>query len=146
MLHLFQLESYQFPGYRRSILRAWRRSVAPGLMMTVLSVALLAAHRTLDMHASEGVQLCLALAVLALMVLGGGWCARLYQDKQANKPLVLTPRVKRLYGMMAVVYALLCLALDSTGWAYALCLFPPFLPLWTALAGLAAWPVEKLIS
>lgn len=146
LIHLFQLESYQFPGYRRSILRAWRRSVAPGLMMTVLSVALLAAHRTLDMHASEGVQLFLALAVLALMVLGGGWCARLYQDKQAKKPLVLTPRVKRLYGMMAVVYALLCLALDSTGWAYALCLFPPFLPLWTALAGLAAWPVEKLIS
>ena len=62
LIHLFQLESYQFPGYRRSILRAWRRSVAPGLMMTVLSVALLAAHRTLDMHASEGVQLCLALA------------------------------------------------------------------------------------
>lgn len=75
LIHLFQLESYQFPGYRRSILRAWRRSVAPGLMMTVLSVALLAAHRTLDMHASEGVQLFLALAVLALMVLGGGWCA-----------------------------------------------------------------------
>ena len=70
LIHLFQLESYQFPGYRRSILRAWRRSVAPGLMMTVLSVALLAAHRTLDMHASEGVQLFLALAVLALMVLG----------------------------------------------------------------------------
>ena len=70
LIHLFQLESYQFPGYRRSVLRAWRRSVAPGLMMTVLSVALLAAHRTLDMHASEGVQLFLALAVLAVLIQG----------------------------------------------------------------------------
>ena len=146
LIHLFQLESYQFPGYRRSVLRAWRRSVAPGLMMTVLAVALLAAHRTLDMHAAEGVRIFLALAVLALMTLGGGWCARLYQDKQAKKPLVITPRVKRLYGVMGVVYALLCLAIDRTGWPYALCLFPPFLPLWTALAGLIAWPLEKLIS
>ena len=26
LIHLFQLESYQFPGYRRSVLRAWRRT------------------------------------------------------------------------------------------------------------------------
>ena len=44
LIHLFQLESYQFPGYRKSVQRNWRRSLAPGLMMTVLSVALLAAY------------------------------------------------------------------------------------------------------
>lgn len=147
LIHLFQLESYQFPGYRKSVQRNWRRSLAPGLMMTVLSVALLAAYWTLYRHSSGVVRGFVTLAVLALMVLGGMWCAKLYQDKQAKKPLVFTPRVKRLYAVMAVVYTLLCLGMVSwVSWPFALCLFPPLLPLWTALAGLLAWPIEKLIS
>ncbi len=148
LIHLFQLESYQFPGYRKSIQRNWRRSLAPGLMMTVLSVALLAAYWTLYRHSNGAVRGFVTLAVLALMVLGGMWCAKLYQDKQAKKPLVFTPRVKRLYAVMAVVYTLLCLGMVSwVSWPFALCLFPPLpLPLWTALAGLLAWPIEKLIS
>ena len=47
---------------KKSVLNAFTQYDAPKL-----AVALLAAHRTLDMHASEGVQLFLALAVLALL-------------------------------------------------------------------------------
>lgn len=147
LIHLFQLESYQFPGYRRSLQRGWQRSIAPGLMMTLLSVALLAAYWTLHRHSSGTVRGFITLAVTVLMVLGGLWCAKLYQDKKAKKPLVLTARVKRLYVVMAVTYTLVCLGIVSwIPWPYALCLFPPLLPLWTALAGLLAWPIEKLIS
>ena len=70
LIHLFQLESYQFPGYRKSVQRNWRRSLAPGLMMTALSVALLAAYWTLYRHSSGVVRGFVTLAVLALMVLG----------------------------------------------------------------------------
>lgn len=31
LIHLFQLESYQFPGYRRSILRAWAAQRGAGI-------------------------------------------------------------------------------------------------------------------
>ena len=42
LLHYFQLESYQFPGYFRTIRRNILKAVLPGLCMTVLlSVSLL---------------------------------------------------------------------------------------------------------
>lgn len=45
LIHLFQLESYQFPGYRRSLQRTWKRSLAPGLLMAALCAVLLLVYR-----------------------------------------------------------------------------------------------------
>ena len=36
LLHYFQLESYQFPGYFRTIRRNILKAILPGVCMTVL--------------------------------------------------------------------------------------------------------------
>jgi UDP-N-acetylmuramoyl-tripeptide--D-alanyl-D-alanine ligase len=72
---------------------------------------------------------------------------------------VLTPRVKRLYAVSLVVLTLILLlvsgridpsgGLETTGEKAAIgfvMIFPAFLPLWIALCGLLAWPIEKGIS
>ena len=38
LLHYFQLESYQFPGYFRTLRRNLPKALIPGVGMTVLSV------------------------------------------------------------------------------------------------------------
>ena len=35
LLHYFQLESYQFAGYFRTLKRNWKRAVLPGIIMAV---------------------------------------------------------------------------------------------------------------
>ncbi len=38
LLHYFQLESYQFPGYFRTVKRNLLKSILPGVCMTVLLI------------------------------------------------------------------------------------------------------------
>ncbi len=146
LIHLFQLESYQFPGYRRSLQRTWKRSLAPGLLMAALCVVLLLVYRAAVLQVSEILQGLLTLGLAACIAAGGIGCVWFFRDKAAKKPLVFTARVKRLCAVMLIVYFLLCLGLNALGGPLALALFPLLLPLWTALAGLLAWPLEKLIS
>ena len=48
LLHYFQLESYQFPGYFRTVKRNLVRAVLPGLIMAVYLTLLLLIHRSVD--------------------------------------------------------------------------------------------------
>lgn len=147
LIHYFQLESYQFPGYFHTLRRNWKRSFLPGAGVAVLIFALLAMHSRLAQSASQVVELLIACAVLLLSGAGGLWIGKLFQDKAAKKPLVFTPRVKRLYLVYIIVLAALALVL----WRWLplvvlLAAVPLFLPYILALAGLIAWPVEKIIS
>ena len=36
LLHYFQLESYQFRGYFKTILRQWKRAFAPGIILSAV--------------------------------------------------------------------------------------------------------------
>lgn len=161
LIHYFQLESYQFPGYFRTLRRNGRRALLPGLTLALLLavwvvVALLVAWPRWLLAMLAGVTL-----------LAAGWLmGRFFRDAKAKKPLVLTPRVKRLYAVMAVLHLVLLLLLgagiqrgmnmpeaptSAPGTITWVCLAlsvldPCLLPLWTALAGLLAWPIEKLIS
>ncbi len=153
LLHYFQLESYQFPGYFRTLKRNLLRAVLPGCVMAVYLTLLLLIHRSIDRFMAEGnaLRLLLAAAVLALSLMGGWWCRGLFQVRRAKKPFVLTMRVKRTCVTCALVYTVICAAVGFllTGAEpklYLLGLFPALLPLWTALGGLCAWPVEKLVS
>ena len=149
LMHYFQLESYQFAGYFRTLRRNWLRALAPGAAMTVYLSALFLIHRSLDRVAAEGsfLRALLALALLALSCVGGWWVRSLCTVRKAKKPLVVTMRVKRTGIVMVIMYALLCWALAALlPKAYMCCVFPLLLPLWMALAGLCAWPVEKLVS
>ncbi len=153
LMHYFQLESYQFPGYFRTVKRNPVRAVLPGLIMTAYLMLLLLIHRSIDRTLAEGnfLRLLVALVTDALAMLGGSWCRSLMQVKKAKKPFVVTMRVKRTYITSAVVFTLICalvgfLLTGAEPRLYFIGLFPLLLPLWVALGGLCAWPIEKLVS
>lgn len=143
LIHYFQLESYQFPGYFRTLRRNWLRALLPG---TLLTAAALAGTGLLYGALGWGLP---GLALDVAWILLAAWLVRrCFKDPQAKKKLVLTPRVKRLYAVATVIWlaVLLWVALTCSWLVWPLCLFPLLLPLWVALAGLCAWPIEKLIS
>ena len=147
LIHWFQLESYQFPGYFRTLRRQGIHGLMPGIGMAAAALAaVLLADATGD--PAKG----WAAAVIAwVWLICAGWLIRAAgRKRKAKKPLVYTPRVKRLY---AVCFILFFLILFWIGRGAAgrirqalLCLFALLLPGWVALGGLLAWPIEKLIS
>ena len=155
LIHYFQLESYQFPGYFRTLRRNILKAVMPGVLMTALFVVSFAAMSVIAAEFTWFHYLILA----AVMVAGGFLTGRKCSEKKAKKALVFTSRIKRLYAVSMIVFMLLLILLGSTAgnaadrfsvWgrtaSFLILFFPLFLPLWIALAGLAAWPVEKAIS
>ena len=153
LMHYFQLESYQFPGYFRTVKRNFLRAVTPGLIMTVYLMLLLLIHRSVDRTLAEGslMRLPIALVTVVLALLGGNWCRSLLLVKAAKKPFVVTMRVKRTYVTCAIVFTLICaltgfLLTGAEPRYYFIGLFPLLLPLWVAFGGLCAWPIEKLVS
>jgi UDP-N-acetylmuramoyl-tripeptide--D-alanyl-D-alanine ligase len=148
LIHYFQLESYQFPGYFHTLRRNWKRSYLPGAGVAVLTFSLLAMHdRLVQSAGGTVVELLIACAVLILSCAGGLWIGKLFQDKMAKKPLVFTARIKRLYAVYAASLILLAVVL----WQYVpvvvlLAAVPLIMPYLLAMAGLIAWPVEKIIS
>ena len=160
LLHYFQLESYQFPGYFRTVRRNLLKALLPGICMSGLLFLCIILADLLMPPAFPAIGLTTAeiilFAVILLVMIGGGLLTgRKLSEKKAKKPFVLTARVKRLYAVSLIVMtAVLCLGIlffNRLSPAYAagiiwFALFPLFLPLWIALSGLLAWPVEKLIS
>ena len=152
LMHYFQLESYQFAGYFRTLKRNWKRAVLPGLIMTAYLTLLLLIHRSVDRAVEHSLLVLLVgLAGFALALLGGWWCRGLMQVQKAKKPFVVTMRVKRTYIVSTIVFTLIIAAAafllpGDEPKLYLLGLFPLAMPLWIALGGLCAWPVEKLVS
>ncbi len=155
LIHYFQLESYQFPGYFRTIRRNLLKAVLPGFCMTILLTAAL----TVCTLTSRTFTWAHYAAVMAVMIAGGWLIGRSFSEKNAKKAFVLTPRVKRLYAVSLVVLTVILLivsagirasgTLVTTGDRIAagfVIIFPALLPLWVALCGLLAWPIEKGIS
>ena len=146
IIHYFQLESYQFPGYYHTLNRNPVHSYLPGVCAAVASALLILLLPRPQGNVSIIVWLCAVLFVLAACLLGFV-IAKLLTVKKAKKPFVFTDRIKRLY----VVYALVLLALAAIVyhlpcWKIVSMLWPLLLPAVVALAGLLAWPIEKLIS
>ena len=153
LMHYFQLESYQFPGYFRTLKRNFLRAMTPGLVLAVYLTLLLLIHRSVDRVLAEGsaLRVLVALCAVALAIVGGWWVRGLMQAHKAKKPFVVTMRVKRTYITSAILFTLLCaligvLLKGAEPRLYFIGLFPLLLPLWVALGGLCAWPVEKLMS
>ncbi len=146
LVHFFQLESYQFPGYFRTLRRNLRRAVLPGFILALCGAVLtFVCHLLWPGMDSSGFSLG-GLVYLAGMAACGWGLRRGLKNEKEKKPLVITPRVKRLYGVTAVVYTLLLWGVSACfGWRW-LWTLALLLPMWVALAGLLAWPIEKLIS
>lgn len=147
LLHYFQLESYQFPGYFRALGRNRVHSLLPGLCVTLACLVL---YYLFDLLALRGAPAWAAVAALCLLLptasLAGYGVGRLFSEKNAKKEFRFTGRVKRLYAMLLLVMTLISWLASQAPWAILPALWPLCLPLVVALAGLLAWPVEKAIS
>ncbi len=160
LFHLFQLESYQFRGYFRSVRRALGRSLLPGAALFGAAIFWFFILGWIASNWLPGLTGWPMLALYAVIMLGvGALLCRAGKRQKAKKALVMTPRMKRLFGLapfayllIAALLSLLMLAMLPTrdarigGVSMVLVLFPLGLPLWAALAGLAAWPLERGIN
>ena len=148
LIHLFQLESYQFMGYAHTVRRNLKKSFMPGCCLA--AVQLLACLLLL-----AGGLNWVPVILCVLLIGGAGWAiyGRLKMRRE-KKRLVLTARVKRLIVVEAIVFLLLDvlllhlfgLARGIGAMALVLSVLPALLPVGFALAALCAWPVEKGIS
>ncbi|MDL2318953.1 UDP-N-acetylmuramoyl-tripeptide--D-alanyl-D-alanine ligase [Eubacteriales bacterium OttesenSCG-928-A19] len=137
----FQLESYQLGGYFRTLRRNWLRAFLPGLLIAALSAVV----ATFLMRASfsDG-----TLLLTLLVMLVASFCAYAVQRRiPAKRPLVITPRVKRLYAAMLLIAlgisALIVYAVRALTLSLLLTITAPLL---LVLAALLALPLEKLIN
>ena len=151
LIHYFQLESYQFPGYFRTIRRNLMKAVLPG---TILSLFCLILHVLLRLVLSIDNTFS-DLLLFAALTAGGFITGQICKEKNAKKKLVYTPRIKRLYSISFLILSLFLFtirtAVPGKGIPWGLScviwiLFPIFLPFSIAFCGLIAWPVEKGIS
>lgn len=158
LMHYFQLESYQFHGYFKTILRQWKKAMLPclalaafGALAGVLGQVVSGGRLPLrpeDAAAGWLRALLGALALAALLVLGG-WLMRRDAMKTAEKKkFALTARMKRLYAVHALALLGLscgfCLGFGLPMWA-ASAILAALLPLVVALSAVLALPIEKLI-
>ena len=158
LLHYFQLESYQFRGYFKTVSRQWRKAWLPGLILGIGFAVCCVPVILLGKGSYPPPTFIMLAAVQALL---GFLLYRQAVKTPQKKKFVMTARMKRLYAVLALVCAgavglniwiavRRCgLAMEDPSGAWEACLWyirpSLFLPLLTALAGLIAWPIERLI-
>ncbi|MBQ8161274.1 MAG: UDP-N-acetylmuramoyl-tripeptide--D-alanyl-D-alanine ligase [Clostridia bacterium] len=145
LMHLYQLESYQLPGYFRSLRRA-----VPGIFLPPAVMAALSLIVCLSFRSALPAFVQIILAVL-LLPLAGWYFFSATRKQKAKKKFGITPRVKRLIGMTGAVYFLLQmlsrLILGPGTSAIISCVLQVLLmPLCFAVCCLCALPVEKTIN
>ena len=145
LLHAFQLESYQFRGFARTLARTWKRCSLPGICLCVVQLGCALLLRLTGLHIVP------ALADAVLMVLAGAFLFAAETRRKEKKKLVYTARAKRLLaceGITGILIAvLLGLCSDFAPRGFFLLCFPlALLPFVFALAALMALPIEKGIA
>lgn len=144
LIHFFQLESYQFPGFAHTLKRNLTSAVLPGILSCLFSLALYV-FSTFLLPKNLWVQMVLCLLLLVLSALFGFMLSKLFTPKKAKKKMVYTGRLKRLYIFFFLVMTVLGMVLAKIAFFVPM-LWPLLLPVVLAFSGLLAWPVEKLIS
>ena len=148
LLHYFQLESYQFPGYFRTLKRNVWHSLLPGICASIGIVAITYLLSLFGLYKITPVPFLFvfSLLMLAASIGIGLLIARFFNEKHAKKKFVITSRIKRLYAVHVIVMTLISWCANGSFAASFAFLWPVFLPLIVALSGLLAWPIEKAIS
>lgn len=147
ILHFFQLESYQFPGYFRTLKRNRVHSLLPGACAALAMLVLLYLFDLLALRDGPRWVAMTAAALLLPLSAGAGLViGRAFSPRRAKKKFVITGRVKRLYAVFFLVMTGISALCAATPWAVLPALWPLALPLVVALSGLLAWPIEKAIS
>lgn len=156
LMHYFQLESYQFQGYFRTLWRQKKKVLLPLLLLTAVHIAVwLAAAYFIGMAGdirveNREVKKLLYAAVAFLLLAAFAFFMRLNAKKApAKKAFVVTARVKRLYIVHFIVVVglglVIGLAPASAATMVLLFVYPMLLPLLVAVSALLALPIEKMI-
>ena len=160
LLHYFQLESYQFRGYFKTVSRQWSKAYAPGAILAmgfILSFYLF----VVILGMNEFSPLTLSALAAIQLILGFIMYRKAVKTPQKKK-FALTARMKRLYAALVLVsivavglniwFIIRCNDLAKENRFYdtlgtLLWYWRPsfFLILLVALAGLLALPIERLI-
>lgn len=147
ILHFFQLESYQFPGYFRTLKRNRVHSLLPGVCAALATLVLLYLFDLLALRSGPHWTAVTAAVLLLPLSAGAGlMIGRAFSPRRAKKKFVITGRVKRLYAVFFLVMSAISALCAATPWAVLPALWQLALPLVVALSGLLAWPIEKAIS
>ncbi len=133
LLHYFQLESYQLPGYYRSIKRNAQKALLPGLAMAAVGVLAL----------QLGLPGVVRMALVAVMA---GLLFRQAKNEKLKKPFVVTERVKRLIAMHAATAFAVALVIRFVMPLAIWHLLPAFEAALIALAAVCAQPIENHIN
>ncbi|MCR4763868.1 MAG: UDP-N-acetylmuramoyl-tripeptide--D-alanyl-D-alanine ligase [Lachnospiraceae bacterium] len=143
-LHMLQLSSYQFQGYFRFLKSHLRLTVchAAGTLLVLTAILL----STLPGDAKAvAVMLTIAASVMNAVSF------MLFWPRPSKKKFVMTSRMWRLVGFLAILCALTVIltavawGLQPAGILFSLLFDLAFLPLAVALANLMAQPVEKAV-
>ena len=132
LLHYFQLESYQLPGYFRSLKRNASKALLPGAVMGLVCAL------CVMIGVPDLIVLALAAAMAAVLFLQA-------KKEKLKKPFVVTERVKRLIAMHAATAFVVSLAAGAV-WLPLRWLLPAFEAALIALAAVCAQPIEKHIN
>ncbi len=155
LLHYFQLESYQFHGFFKTLNRQADKALLTGLVFSVIVFIFLFVGALVPITPEStgfGVfQLILALLILSISVF---LRSKIVQSSKEKKPFRVTARVKRLVfwlflvllGASALLWIIFRPDLNVSSLSSVIySLIPLFLPLWVTLAAVLAIPLEKLI-
>ncbi len=141
LIHIYQLENYQFAGYFSALRRRWRQELPPLAALSAVSFLLCLLADRLAVRVGVWV---LALAALLTLAAGLATGKLVHRRTKALKSLRYTSRVKRLAGALALVMILLAVLLHAAAPVMGLsAALPLFAFLWLALAALLALPVEE---
>lgn len=146
-LHYFQLESYQFHGYFKTVIRQWKRLFGPLAIYNLTFIGLILLNGLINNTKAVSIGCDIVSAALLL------YCAFVLSKKvnrgKEKKPFVLTGRVKRLCGVICLIFMalmLLCLLTGSLVQRAVSLIFPIIMPFTIALCALIALPIEKFIN
>lgn len=131
ILHYLQLESYQFLGYKNTLIRQAGKAVIPYAVLgfLVFLSSLLPGN----------------FAETIVLVLGGYALFSLSLKQPEKKKFVITARVKRLIGVHAVVLVLFYTFIASLIGVFGAGIVTALLPVILALSAFFAWPIERFI-
>ena len=153
LLHYFQLESYQFAGFFRTLRRQFDQAAAPGLLLGFVSLMPLFLYSLPARRQPTLAAWILTLAAAAVIILCAIAIRRTVVLKGTEKkPFRVTARARRLMVCLTIVMTLVSFLFwllirggNNRTDIVAASIVPLLLPLWVVLAALLAWPVERLI-
>ncbi len=142
----YQLASYQWMGFFRTIKRQWKRSFLPGLVFSLVSFGLVILFSQVRPQSPFWAVVYPLIGVLLILGVGKLGDIYDYRQREGKSRLHMTGRVYRLYTIWLILGFLFTILLGEKLNAWGLgALFYLVFPLWVCLCALVAWPLERLI-